>query len=131
MRRMYDENEIKSIASESGGGKLYSHTVKVKSSGIYGVPALEFKFISTSNTPITKDNICTNTYLRMPKAIFDMILSGDDATMPPVTYIATSFLASPDHVNVSYFKTYPTNSNSSIDIGSGGNYSVTDTVTEL
>ena len=27
MRRMYDENEIKSIASESGGGKLYKHTI--------------------------------------------------------------------------------------------------------
>ena len=27
MRRMYDENEIKSIASESGGGKLYRHYV--------------------------------------------------------------------------------------------------------
>lgn len=118
-------------ANESGGGKLYSHTVDVKSSGIYGVPALKFKFISTSNTPITKDNICTDTYFRMPKAIFDMILSGDDATVPPVTYIATNFLAEPDHVNVSYFKTYPTNSVSNINIGSGGDYSVTDTVTEL
>lgn len=117
--------------NESGGGKLYSHTVDVKSSGIYGVPALKFKFISTSNTPITKDNICTDTYFRMPKAIFDMILSGDDATVPPVTYIATNFLAEPDHVNVSYFKTYPTNSVSNINIGSGGDYSVTDTVTEL
>lgn len=28
MRRMYDENEIKSIASESGGGKLYLHEVR-------------------------------------------------------------------------------------------------------
>ena len=27
MRRMYDENEIKSIASESGGGKLYYHEI--------------------------------------------------------------------------------------------------------
>ena len=27
MKRMYDENEIKSIASESGGGKLYRHYV--------------------------------------------------------------------------------------------------------
>ena len=27
MRRMYDENEIKSIASEAGGGKLYTHRV--------------------------------------------------------------------------------------------------------
>ena len=27
MKRMYDENEIKSIASESGGGKLYRHEI--------------------------------------------------------------------------------------------------------
>ena len=127
MKRMYDENEIKSIASEAGGGKLYLHAVKVKSSGIYGVPAFDFKLISTSNTPITKDNIIKNK----AASAFDLILSGDDATMPPVLYIARSFFASPDHVNVSYFKTYPTNSTSSIDIGTGGNYSVADTVTEL
>lgn len=116
-------------ANESG--KLYLHAVKVKSSGIYGVPAFDFKFISTSNTPITKDNIHTNTYFKMPKAIFDMILSGDDTSMPPNLYIATTFLPSPNSVNVSYLKTYPTNSVSSIDIGSGGNYSVSDVVTEL
>ena len=129
MRRMYDENEIKSIASEAGGGKLYLHAVKVKSSGMYGVPALDFKFISTSNTPITKDDIIKNK----SAPAFDLILSGDDATMPPFLYIARSFLATTDHVNVSYFKTYPTKSNSvsSIDIGSGGNYSVTDVITEL
>lgn len=28
MRRMYDENEIKSIASESGG-KLYAHNIRI------------------------------------------------------------------------------------------------------
>ena len=56
MKRMFDEKEIKDIASEAGG-KLYLHSVKVKSSGIYGVPAFDFKFISTSNTKITKDNI--------------------------------------------------------------------------
>lgn len=125
MRRMYDENEIKSIASESGGGKLYLHSVKVKSSGIYGVPALDFKFISTSNTKITKDDI------NKVKGVFDMILSGDDATMPPNLYIARSFFASPDGVNVTYLKTYPTNTLSNINIGSGGNYSVADVITEL
>ena len=127
MKRMYDENEIKSIASEYGGGKLYLHAVKVKSSGIYGVPALDFKVISTSNTKITKDNI------NKAKGAFDMILSGDDATMPPNLYIARSFLASPNSVSVSYFKTYPTKSDStsSIEIGSGGNYSVADVITEL
>lgn len=127
MKRMYDENEIRQIASEAGGGKLYLHSVKVKSSGIYGVPALDFKVISTSNTKITKDNI------NKAKGAFDMILSGDDATMPPNLYIARSFLASPDSVSVSYFKTYPTKSDStsSIEIGSGGNYSIADVITEL
>ena len=127
MKRMFDENEIIQIASKYGGGKLYLHAVKVKSSGIYGVPALDFKVISTSNTKITKDNI------NKAKGAFDMILSGDDATMPPNLYIARSFLASPNSVSVSYFKTYPTKSDStsSIEIGSGGNYSVADVVTEL
>ena len=126
MKRMFDEKEIIQIASESGG-KLYLHSVKVKSSGIYGVPALDFKVISTSNTKITKDN------LNKTKGAFDMILSGDDATMPPNLYIARSFLASPNSVSVSYFKTYPTKSDSTstIEIGSGGNYSVADVVTEL
>ena len=127
MKRMFDEKEIKDIASEAGG-KLYLHSVKVKSSGIYGVPAFDFKFISTSNTKITKDNIYKTINL---KPAFDMILSGDDATVPPNLYIARSFVASPNSVNVSYLKTYPTNTISNIEIGSGGNYSVTDVVTEL
>ena len=127
MKRMYDEKEIKDIASEAGGGKLYLHAVKVKSSGIYGVPALDFKLISTSNTPITKDTIIKNK----AASAFDAILSGDDTTMPPNLYIARSFFASPNSVSVSYLKTYPTNSTSSIEIGSGGNYSVADVVTEL
>ena len=125
MKRMFDEKEIKDIASEAGGGKLYLHSVKVKSSGIYGVPALDFKVISTSNTKITKDNI------NKTKGAFDMILSGDDATMPPNLYIVRSFFVAPNGVNVSYLKTYPTNTISNIDIGSGGNYSVADVVTEL
>ena len=127
MKRMFDENEIRQIASEAGGGKLYLHAVKIKSSGIYGVPAFDFKVISTSNTKITKDN------LNKTKGAFDMVLSGDDATMPPFLYIARSFLATPNSVTVSYFKTYPTKSDStsSIEIGSGGNYSVTDVITEL
>ena len=128
MKRMYDENEIRQMASEAGGGKLYLHAVKVKSSGIYGVPAFDFKFISTSNTPITKDNIYKTIN---SKPAFDMILSGDDATVPPNLYIARSFVASPNSVSVSYLKTYPTNTTSSIEIGSGGNYSVADVVTEL
>ena len=127
MKRMFDEKEIKDIASEAGGGKLYLHAVKVKSSGIYGVPAFDFKLISTSNTPITKDNIIKNK----SASAFDMILSGDDTSMPPNLYIARSFFASPNSVSVSYLKTYPTNSTSSIEIGSGGNYSVADVVTEL
>ena len=124
MRRMYDENEIKDIAAQAGG-KLYLHSVKVKSSGIYGVPAFDFKVISTSNTKITKDN------MNKVAGAFDMILSGDDATMPPNLYIARSFLAAPDGLNVSYLKTYPTNTLSNINIGSGGNYSVADVITEL
>ena len=49
MRRMYDENEIKSIASESGGGKLYRHSfyVYTPNSNLYNLIA-----ISNSNEEI-------------------------------------------------------------------------------
>ena len=54
MRRMYDENEIKSIASESGGGKVYIHRVSLKSglaiSGEYYITVP-----SSDPTPITKE----------------------------------------------------------------------------
>ena len=29
MKRMFDENEIKQIASEAGGGKLYKHHIRI------------------------------------------------------------------------------------------------------
>ena len=54
MRRMYDENEIKSIASESGGGKLYIHRVTLKS----GLAMSGDQYItvpSSDPTPITKE----------------------------------------------------------------------------
>ena len=44
MKRMYDENEIKSIASESGGGKLYLHSLKGADNAY---------IIATTSTPIT------------------------------------------------------------------------------
>ena len=45
MRRMYDENEIKSIASESGGGKLYLHDVTIKNKSGAALPIAKFKYI--------------------------------------------------------------------------------------
>lgn len=54
MRRMYDENEIKSIASEAGGGKLYIHRVSLES-GLAGMGEYYITVPSSDPTPITKE----------------------------------------------------------------------------
>lgn len=55
MRRMYDENKIKSIASEcGGGGKLYIHRVSLKSS-LYADDQYYITVLSSDATPITKE----------------------------------------------------------------------------
>ena len=54
MKRMYDENEIKSIASESGGGKLYIHRVSLKS-GLANSGEYYITVPSSDPTPITKE----------------------------------------------------------------------------
>ena len=54
MRRMYDENEIKSIASESGGGsKTYLHSVKI--SDETGINNIYFNMYSSKET-VTLDD---------------------------------------------------------------------------
>lgn len=55
MRRMYDENEIKSIASESGGGKLYIHRVSLKAGGPFKDYEYYITVPSSDATPITKE----------------------------------------------------------------------------
>lgn len=47
-RRMYDENQIKSIASEVGGGKLYRHSIYMKNPS-NAADSIRFDYISSSN----------------------------------------------------------------------------------
>ena len=54
MRRMYDENEIKSIASGSGGGKLYLHKIIASYQNHPG--DIYISIINKSITPITEDS---------------------------------------------------------------------------
>ena len=54
MRRMYDENEIKSIASESGGGKVYIHRVSLNSS-LFVDNEYYITVPSSDPTPITNE----------------------------------------------------------------------------
>ena len=55
MKRMYDEYEIKSIASEAGGGKLYIHRVTLKSGGPFKDYQYYITVPSSDPTPITKE----------------------------------------------------------------------------
>ena len=52
MRRMYDQQEIKSIASESGGGKLCLHKIIASYQNHPG--DIYISIINKSNTPITE-----------------------------------------------------------------------------
>lgn len=51
MKRMFDENEIKQIASEAGGGKLYLHKIIAHCSDHPG--DIYLSIINNSITPIT------------------------------------------------------------------------------
>ena len=55
MKRMYDENEIKSIASESGGGKVYIHRVSLKVKPFLEGSQCYITVPSSDPTPITKE----------------------------------------------------------------------------
>ena len=56
MRRMYDQNEIKDIASEAGG-KLYLHKIIASYQNHSG--DIYLSIINNSNTPITDNQIKT------------------------------------------------------------------------
>ena len=57
MRRMYDENEIKSIASESGGGKLYLHYISGTTSAYKN---FDFYLYTSSSEPIDSNDKAFN-----------------------------------------------------------------------
>lgn len=79
MRRMYDENEIKSIASEAGGGgggsKTYLHSVKV--SDATGMNNIYFNMYSSKETVTLDDALA-----QIPTSSSSTI--NDTNTMPVV-----------------------------------------------
>ena len=104
MKRMYDENEIKSIASEAGGGKLYKHRLSLKTtdrSTFYGIR------ISTSPTEFSIEDMTDLSSLINKEAciessdglsqIYNLFSSLDDGI----------YTGKPDQMVLSYYPTYP------------------------
>ena len=98
MRRMYDENEIKSIASESGGGKLYLHDVIIKNKEGAALPLVKFKYISTDNTKFSIDKF---NFLKC----FDIYATNNST--PPTFYGVKDISKGASSLSVTYYTTYP------------------------
>ena len=98
MRRMYDENEIKSIASESGGGKLYMHDVTIKNKDGAALPLVKFKYISTDNTKFSIDKF--NFF-----KCFDIYATNNST--PPTYYGVKDISKGASSLSVTYYTTYP------------------------
>lgn len=126
MRRMYDENEIKSIASESGK-KLYFHSTTIQNGNSdYNIPILKFNCITTNGLSLTKNDLSNAA-----KFAFNLFLTGnDETTVPPKVYIAESFIVAPNYIEVSYLDAYP-GSDTFLTTRIAGNYLIIDSVTEL
>ena len=98
MRRMYDENEIKDIASEAGGGKLYMHDVTIKNKDGAALPIVTFKYISKDNTKFSIDK------LNFQKC-FDVYANNN--SMPPEFYQVKDMSKSANSISITYYTTYP------------------------
>lgn len=98
----WTENEIKSIASESGGGKLYIHRVSLKS-GLADMGEYYITVPSSDPTPITKETRNRLLYgfaedidgqgsyhSSIVKNVTDSVGNeiGIDGTMPPMSFAA-------------------------------------------
>lgn len=105
MRRMYDENEIKQIASESGGGKKYYHCVEVGFAGT-NIPQNEIS-VRLSFILDTPDKINSIKGLRNKCVTsFTMLQVGG----PPTCYMAIINdlpLSGDGHIALTFYKTYP------------------------
>ena len=101
MRRMYDENEIKSIASEAGGGggaKLYMHDVTIKNKDGAALPIATFKYISKDNAKFSIDKLDF-------KICFDVYANNN--SMPPEFYQVKDMSKSASSLSITYYTTYP------------------------
>lgn len=84
MRRMYDENEIKSIASESGGGKLYRHQLSIRNyaTNYYA----EVTIYSSKNAIITN----YNEFISYAPLYFNLSCDASAIMFEGTVYIAAS-----------------------------------------
>ena len=98
MKRMYDEKEIKDIASEAGGGKLYLHDVTIKNKDGAALPIATFKYISTDNTKFSIDK------LNFQKC-FDVYANNN--SMPPEFYQVRDMSKSASSLSITYYTAYP------------------------
>ena len=121
MRRMYDENEIKSIASESGGGKLYMHNLSIF---VPESSQAQLKIINTDSSKITS----------ITAELLKKIISGLAAQSFPPAYsnIYNIALIDGNRLSVTTYSAYP------FDVTHVNNYEIdlsqariTDKVTEL
>lgn len=101
MRRMYDVNEIKDIASEVGGGKYYMHDVIISNNSTpASVPGVYFKYISKDSTKFSIDKLNF-------KICFDVTTTTSD--VPPKYYKVDSIVVDATKLNITYYPTYPYN----------------------
>ena len=98
MKRMYDQEEIKSIATKYGGGKMYMHDVTIKNKEGAALPLLKFKYISTDNTKFTIDKF--NFF-----KCFDIYATNNQT--PPTYYGVKDVSKGASSLSVTYYSTYP------------------------
>ena len=128
MKRMYDENEIKSIASESGGGKLYFHDITIMDTAPGSSHRLKIIILSSKAEKFTINDIANSNATIIPKEFIDY--SSHIAYEVNSIMFDTSVPDEPGSVSVYYFDKYPyaTNSTTYYELNS---YKISDYVTEL
>ena len=99
MRRMYDENEIKSIASEAGGGsggKLYLHNLSIF---VPESSQVQLKIINTDSSKITS----------VTDELLEKIISGLAAPSFPPSYsnIYNIAVISGNRLSLTTYSAYP------------------------
>ena len=96
MKRMYDENEIKSIASKYGGGKLYLHKLSIF---VPESSQAQLKIINTDSSKITS----------VTAELLEKIISGLAAPSFPPSYsnIYNIVLVDGNRLSIGLYSTYP------------------------
>ena len=121
MKRMFDENEIRQIASEAGGGKLYLHNLNID---VRESSYTQLKIINTDPSKITS---VTNELLKKR-------ISGQGSSSFPPAYSNLYNIAVLDgsRLSVTTYATYPfASANTSTYEVNLSQAKIVDSVTEL